>query len=377
MTESALQQNAEGTRPNRNLSVELRWQSRATAPFTLDVRFVASPGITVLFGASGSGKTTILDCIAGLRKPDCGRVAIGDRVLFDSGSRTDIPIAGRRVGYVLQNLALFPHMTASENIAYGLTHVNAAERTCRIEAISNSLGIAHVLGRRPVDISGGERQRVALARTLVTEPHVLLLDEPLSGIDLPAKSRIINDLRIWNDEHGIPIFYVTHDRSEVFALAENVIAIEQGKVIAQGGPLDVLDRPQYEAIAQLSGVENIFEATVEALHEDRGTMTCSIGPVQLEAPFASMQPGTKARLGIRAGDILLATVMPQGLSARNIITGRILSLSRRDAITVAQVDCGVIFEVHLTPHAQQSLGLTNDSHVWLVVKTHSCHLLRR
>lgn len=378
MTERTLIETNDAARQDDVLSVDVRTKPFSRSGFSLNVRFTARAGITVLFGASGAGKTSVLDCIAGLTMPAIGRISIGERVLLDSSLKVNVPINLRRVGYVLQDLALFPHMTAGENICYGLAHLTSVERCARLEKVADSFAIAHVLERRPRDISGGESQRVALARALVTDPDLLLLDEPLSGLDLPTKSRIIDDLRTWNDAHRIPILYVTHDRSEVFALAEHVIAIEKGNVLTEGSPFDVLENPQHEAVAQLSGFENIFDAKVKALHHDRGTMTCMLGQVDLEVPLAQVKVGSVVRLGIRAGDILLATVRPEGLSARNILAGRIRTLSRRDVVTVAQVECGnATFEVHLTPHAQSALGLVPDREVWLVLKTHSCHRLRQ
>jgi molybdate transport system ATP-binding protein len=362
---------------NRGLMLDVRTGKIASDgdPFAIDVRFAAPVGVTVLFGASGAGKTTVLDCIAGLRCPQSGRIVSGETVLFDSASRTDVAVSNRHVGYVFQTLALFPHMSAEDNIQYGIANYSPSERRARVDEIAESFGIGHLLKRRPRQISGGERQRVALARTLVTDPMVLLLDEPLSGLDLSTKSRIMNDLKRWNDKHRIPILYVTHDRAEVFAMAERVVVLERGTVIAQGSPFDVLEIPRRESIAQLSGFENVLDGTVKVQHEDRGTMTCAVGTIELEVPLARISAGAPVRIAVRAGDILLATVRPQGLSARNIIPGRIVSLARRDMVAVAHVDCGTIFEVHLTPHAQQSLGLSEGGEVWLVLKTHSCHLL--
>jgi molybdate transport system ATP-binding protein len=354
-------------------------------PFALSLRFQGPSGITVLFGASGAGKTTVLSCVAGVVRPDSGKIVVGDRVLFDSARHIDVAIARRRVGYVFQNLALFPHLTALENVAYGIGSLSSSDRTERAVAMLDKMRIGHLAHRRPRDISGGERQRVALARALVTEPDILLLDEPLSGLDLPTKSRIIDDLRSWNDEHQVPVLYVTHDRAEVFSLAERVILLEKGSVVAHGSPYEVFERPAHELTAQLAGFENIFDATVVELHDGRGTMTCTVGRTQLEVPWsanfkgcAEAQPGNerKIRVGVRAGDILLATSPPQGLSARNVILGRIEALTRRDRMMVAQVDCGVMFEVHLTPHACDALGLRVSQEVWLVIKTHSCHLLQ-
>jgi len=216
---------------------------------------------------------------------------------------------------------------------------------------------------------------VALARSLVTDPTILLLDEPLAGLDAPTKSRIVEDVRTWNESRRIPVLYVTHSRDEVFALGERVVVLDRGRVIACGTPHEVMTMPRQETIAQLAGFENIFDAQVESVHEDRGTMTCNLGAVQLETPLVRAEVGSQLRVGIRAGDILLATQRPEGLSARNILRGKVISLHRRDVIVAARVDCGIEFEVHLTLAARDALHLGEGREVWLIVKTHSCHLM--
>jgi molybdate transport system ATP-binding protein len=349
--------------------------------FVLEINFQAAPGFTILFGPSGAGKTTVLDCVAGLAKPDSGRINVGDRVLFDAAPHIELPVSKRRVGYVFQSLALFPHLTVEKNIQYGLAHLPFAERAMRTSAILQTFRIAHLAQRYPRDISGGESQRTALARTLVTDPAVLLLDEPLAALDAATKSKIIDDLRQWNQAHRIPILYVTHSREEVFALGERVIVLDAGRIVAQGTPHEVIEAPQQETVAQLVGFENIFDAVVESVHPERGTMTCRIagdgGPVLLETPLVRGGVGSALRVGIRAGDILLATVPPVGLSARNVIPGRITSLEQRDVIVCARVKYRVEMEVHLTLAARDSLQLAPGREVWLVIKTHSCHLMQR
>lgn len=364
-------------------SAEIEISLRKSLPsFALDVSFSVRPGITILFGASGAGKTTLLDCIAGLRQPDAGRIHIGDRTVFDSENGINIAPRERRVGYVFQDLALFPHLTVESNIGYGISAVHAEERRRRITKTLESLGIEHLRRRRPAQLSGGERQRVALARALVTEPSVLLLDEPLAALDLPIRMKIADDLRLSVQNLPIPVLYVTHNRDEVFMLGERLLVLENGKLIAQGTPHEVLSAPRGETIAQLAGFENIFDARVVAIHEDRGTMTCRVGSerfesaqVELETPLVRAEQGTKLRVGISAGDILLATSTPIGLSARNILPGRLLSLSQRDALIIARVDCGVELTVHLTLGARDALDLQPGKQVWVIVKTHSCHLL--
>jgi molybdate transport system ATP-binding protein len=349
--------------------------------FNLEVEFQSAPGFTILFGPSGAGKTTLLDCVAGLAQPDTGRIAIGNRILFDAAQNIDLPVAQRHVGYVFQSLALFPHLTVEQNVHYGLAHLPAAERAAQASAILQAFRIAHLAQRYPREISGGESQRAALARTLVTDPAVLLLDEPLAALDASTKSKIIDDLRQWNQAHRIPILYVTHSREEVFALGERVIVLEAGRIVAQGTPHEVITAPLQETVAQLVGFENIFDAVVESVHPARGTMSCRIagdgGPVLLETPLVRGGVGSELRVGIRAGDILLATSVPVGLSARNVIPGRIVALEQRDVIVVARVKCRIEMEVHLTLAARDSLQLTPGREVWLVIKTHSCHLMHK
>jgi molybdate transport system ATP-binding protein len=351
--------------------------------FKLEVEFTAAPGFTILFGPSGSGKTTVLNCVAGLNTPDAGRIAVGDRVLFDAQTKTSVPVSKRKIGYVLQDLALFPHLTVEENAEYGLVHLPRSERERQAMDILREFHIDHLRNQRPTKISGGERQRVALARSLVTDPCVLLLDEPLAALDAATKSKIIDDLRQWNIQHPIPILYVTHSREEVIALGERVLIIEQGHMIAQGTPHEVLRAPLQETVAQLAGFENIFDASVWLVHEDRGTITCRLPGtnagtlVLLETPLINAQPGTHLRVGIRAGDILLAIAKPEGLSARNVLPGRLVSLEKRDMVIFARVDCGVEMQVQLTLAARDALRLAESQEVWLVIKTYSCHLMQR
>ncbi len=366
--------------PGGQLRVQLRKRFRreGLSQFELQADFDLAAGFTILFGTSGAGKTTLLDCVAGLQTPDEGTIAIGAASLFDSQSRVNLPPNQRSVGYLLQSLALFPHMTVEQNVHYGLTSLSRSERAVRSGEVLESFHVSSLVQRRPGEISAGERQRVALARTLVTGPRALLLDEPLTALDAVTKARILDDLRAWNQRHRIPILYVTHDREEVFALGERVLVLEQGQIVARGSPHDVLQRPQSETVAQLAGFENIFDCTVTAKHPEYGTMTCNIArsTLGLEAPLVRVNPDLPVRVGIRAGDILLASSKPQGLSARNVLEGTITSLEERDMKVIAIVTCGPTFEVHLTLGARQSLRLETGARVWLVVKTYSCHVMQ-
>ena len=362
-----------------DLEVRIRkGYSNPERSFNLNVHFRALAGFTILFGASGAGKTTLLDCIAGLVDPDDGRIAVGGDDLYDSEKKRNVAAWKRHIGYVHQDLALFPHLTAEENVAYGLRALSAAERKTRSREMLDAFRIDHVRDRRPAQISGGERQRVALARALVTEPRALLLDEPLAALDRPTKSSLVGDLRRWNQHHRVPILFVTHNSEEVFSLGDEVIVLDGGRIVAQGQPHEVMRAPRLETVANLTGFENIFNATVLALHEDRGTMTCQLGnnQVELETPLVRAEVGSRLRVGVRAGDLLLATEPPRGLSARNVLPGTIRQLEQRDVIVSAMVDCGgAEFEVHVTLAARDALQLAPGKGVWVVVKTHSCHLM--
>lgn len=204
--------------------------------FAIDVKFDVPPGVTVMFGPSGSGKTTILQCIAGLLRPDKGLISIAGESVFDSGRGLDLPPQQRRVGYVFQDLALFPHMTAAENIGFGIL-VNGSRREEMVRDVLQRFSIVHVAEHRPREISGGERQRVALARALVVQPRLLLLDEPFSALDDRLKLEIIDDLKQWLRQRRIPVLLVTHDREEAGALGERTLLLNEGKITRQDSPL--------------------------------------------------------------------------------------------------------------------------------------------
>jgi molybdate transport system ATP-binding protein len=345
--------------------------------FVLDLDVEVLPGITILFGPSGAGKSTLLDCIAGLTQPDAGRISIEGEVFFDSEKERDMPPQLRRVAYVFQTLALFPHMTVEANVAYGLADTPQVARSARVAEILQMFRVQELRAQKPREISGGEKQRVALARSLVTLPRVLLLDEPLTGLDAELKASIIDDLRAWNAAHKIPILYVTHSREEVDALGERVIALDHGKMVSEGTPREVLDAPRRRRLAQAAGFENLLDATVLDLREPDGVMRVRLASAacEIEVPLGHAAPGDHVRIAIRAGDILLATEAPRALSARNILEGKIISLERRGTLIVARVDCGAVFTVHVTPGAQRTLELSAEKKVWLVLKTHSCHFV--
>ena len=350
---------------------------RLSDVFALEADLQTPAGFTMLLGPSGCGKSTLLNCIAGFIRPDAGRISLGPQMFFDSSSGVNLPVPQRQLGYLFQNLALFPHMTVQENIQYGLVRLAAEERRARMMAMLESFRIPHLIGRKPGEISGGERQRVALARALVTNPAILLLDEPLSALDTASKSRILDDLRDWNATNRIPVLYVTHSPAEAFAIGDHVVVLESGRILAQGTPQNVLSTPRHETIAQIVDFENVFDATVRSTDEAHGTMICELPntSTQLEVPLGDVKSGALVRIAIRAGDIILATERPHGLSARNTFPGKVLSVRRAGVTALVIVEAGTTFEVHLTPTSMEDLNLGAGTQVWMVIKTYSCNLV--
>jgi molybdate transport system ATP-binding protein len=376
---SSAKANAEGKRQ----AVESISQDGGTVRngFTLDVTFKAEPGVTILFGASGSGKTLTLECIAGIIRPDSGRISIGDQQLFDSQGGVNLPIRSRGVGYVFQDLALFPHLSVRENVEFGMSGLPSRERREQAAAMMEALHIEETAARRPHDISGGEAQRVALARALSCRPRLLLLDEPLSAIDEATKREIIADLKKVNSRLRLPIVYVTHSREEAVSLGERVIVYDRGRITASGLPVEVLGTPVTGTVARLTGVENLFSGRIVTSREGMGTTTVEItdaaGHCLVEIPFCGDPAGSAVTVAVPSGDILLATEEPRLTSARNVIGGRIERIEEKGHGALVSVNAGVVWRASVTREAVRELGLSVGGQVWIALKTHSCYLLDR
>jgi molybdate transport system ATP-binding protein len=367
------------------LDVRVRF-SRATGrqQFQLDAAFQVPAGISILFGPSGAGKSTLLDCVSGLLRPSDARITLQDTILQDSGAGAFLPPRDRHIAYLFQSPALFPHLTVQQNAEFGLRGTHDARhyegQSQKKDTPANLLKmfrVAHLSEHKAGEISGGEAQRVALARALATSPRAVLLDEPLKGLDADLKSSIVDDLRSWNRAHSVPILYVTHHRDEVDALGERVIALDHGRVVNCGVPHAVLDAPRTKRLARASGFENFVSAQILELREADGVMRARLdgSHTELELPLGYAAAGNRVRVAIRAGDILLASQRPAGLSARNILEGTVESIEVRGPTVVCRVNAGVAFQVHITPGALRSLELTAGSRAWLVIKTHSCQLV--
>jgi molybdate transport system ATP-binding protein len=361
------------------LHVEIckRHSGDRSSRFQLEAKLAVSPGVTVIVGQSGAGKTTLLRCIAGLSNPEEGRIAIGDHVLFDSRNKIKLEPAKRGIAFVFQDLALFPHLSVEDNVMYGLRRLDPAERKRRMREIVASFQIEHLTSRFPREISGGEQQRAALARSLVTEPSVLLLDEPLSSLDPRTKVLIIDDLRRWNRTRRIPILYVTHDHDELLALGDRAIVLEQGRIVTDGPPLDVIPNPLRSAVAPRPRFENVFDATVVELREPDGTMVCEVAgtSIHVEAPLARVAVGSEVRIGIRADEILVAASQPATLGDCNVIRGKITRVERSGAMVEVRVNCGAEFRVHLASRSVAPHELGTSADIWMMIRARACHLV--
>ncbi len=289
--------------------------------FDLDVSFDAPPGITVLFGQSGSGKTTIINAVAGLLRTDHARVSVGGRVLCDTDAGICMPPARRRLGYVFQEGRLFPHLTVRQNLGYGRWFAPKTALHADMPAVVEMLGIGHLLDRRPAALSGGEKQRVAIGRALLSGPDMILADEPLAALDASRKAEILPYFESLRDELSVPILYVSHSASEVARLATTVVALENGQVVRQGAAAEVLGDPQVTPLGPRQAGAMI-QARVVKHHRD-GLSELDAGGVQLLVPRVAGASGSALRLHIAAQDVMLATIRPEGISALNIIPAQV------------------------------------------------------
>jgi molybdate transport system ATP-binding protein len=252
------------------LSVELR---KKLAGFTLDVAWTAGDGVAVLFGPSGAGKTLTLQCLAGLLRPDAGRIVVDDRVFYDGASGVDLPPQRRRIGYVFQGYALFPHLSVAANVAFGLRGRPREERERRSAEVIERLGLAGLEARYPSELSGGQRQRVALGRALAIDPALLLLDEPLSALDAPLRRALRDELREILAAWGTAAVVVTHDFIEAYRLADRIVVYEQGRVIQSAPRAELLWQPASQAVAQIMGLKNVLHGTVVKATAERIQLT--------------------------------------------------------------------------------------------------------
>lgn len=287
--------------------------------FTLDVDFQTWTGVTALFGRSGTGKTTIVNALSGILRPDFGQIAIGDDVLLDTTHNVNRPPHRRRLAYIFQDARLFPHLTVEQNLRYGSYFATKRSTPANRTSIVDMLGIGHLTQRRPSALSGGERQRVAIGRALLSRPLAILADEPLASLDNERKEEILPYFERLRDEAKVPILYVSHSVSEVARLANDVVALDGGRIVRQGPANEILGDPSVLATgARQAGA--ILKVTVRAHHRD-GLTELDAGGTPLFVPRIQQSVGAPIRVRISASDVILSRARPEGLSALNIVAG--------------------------------------------------------
>jgi molybdate transport system ATP-binding protein len=290
--------------------------------FNIEPRIAASEGITVLFGPSGAGKSLTLRCVAGLVRPDRGRIVIGNRVVFDSEAGVNLPPQQRRVGYVPQDYALFPHLSVAQNIAFGLDRFSRRERQQTVEEMLAWTGLSELAGRRPTELSGGQQQRVALARALARRPEVLLLDEPFAALDAPVRARLRQEVRELRQRFSLPILFVTHDLSEASFIADQIAVFDRGRVRQIGSPNEVLMRPADLRVARAVGVKNVLAGRV--LERSPQRLDVQVGQVVLTCPPYPFEPGAAVYLCIRPERILFQRDDRPARAKPNLMGGEII-----------------------------------------------------
>jgi len=356
------------------MSLLLKNVSLPLADFTLEVNVEIRSPITVIFGPSGSGKTSLLDLVAGLRPAESAFIQLGDQILTDTSRSIFVPPRRRGIGYVAQDLALFPHLSVRQNLLYG--HRSPGNQRFTFDQIVDLLEIGPLVHRGVTQLSGGEKQRVALARALLTSPRLLLLDEPLANLDIQLKRKILPYLARIRDEFRIPILYVTHDRFETLSLADDMVVLINGR-LAQTGPVnEVFSRPANLDVAGILTVETIQPGRIIKTVDD--LVTVAVANTLLSAVEPNLPSGTtNVHVCIRADDVILLKGGNAPSSPRNHLPAIVHSVNREGTLMRVELDCGFRLAALLTKQACEELAVKSGDRVLALVKAPHVHLIPR
>jgi molybdate transport system ATP-binding protein len=330
------------------------------------------PRVTVLFGPSGCGKTTVLRCLAGLERPDEGEIRFGGERWFEASAGVSLPAQRRGIGFVFQDYALFPHLDVTANVGFGLAGLPAGEQRRRVAAMLDRLELGGLAGRRPRELSGGQQQRVALARALVREPRLLLLDEPLSALDAVLRDVLRDELRRLLLQAGIPAVVVTHDRNEALVLGDDLVVMDEGRVLQSGPVIEVFNRPASAEVAGIVGVETRQPGRVVAVHE--GLAEVAVGTARL---LAVASPGVPrdVLICLRGEDVILQREPGPASSVRNRLAARVVGVQPSVPLTRVELDAGFPLFAWVTRPACEELGLAPGEQVTALFKASAVHLL--
>ena len=336
----------------------------------------AGPFVTVLFGPSGCGKTTVLRCLAGLERPEQGRVTAGADVWLDAGRRVWKPPQARGVGYLFQDYALFPHLRVADNVAYGLAGQTLETRQAVLEDVMTRFELAALRDRFPSELSGGQQQRVALARAMACRPRLLLLDEPLSALDAPTREQTRRGLRELLRSMATPAVVVTHDRLEAMALADQVIVMHEGAVRQAGTVEQVFGRPADLTVAAIVGVETVVRGTVVSV--EAGLVTVAVGPQRTHVlAVAEGCAAGEVDVCVRAEDVMLQREPPDHVSGRNRLRADVRAVTNEGPLVRVSLDCGFPMTAVITRPAREELGLVEGETVTALIKATAIHLIPR
>jgi molybdate transport system ATP-binding protein len=344
----------------------------ALGAFRLDAKLDAGVGTTVLYGRSGSGKTSVINAISGLHTPDTGRITLDDNVLFDSKAGINIPVHERRIGYVFQDARLFPHLTVAQNLDFGTRFSAIAVRSKERATLLDTLGIGALLQRHPAALSGGEKQRVALGRALLSSPRLLLLDEPLAALDEARKQEIMPYLERLRARGGPPMIYVTHDMSEIVRLADRLVVLRDGACVVQGLAEDVLGDPMNVKLIGVQDAGALLRGVIDH-HAQDGLTAIRLSAGMLHVPHVDLDVGAQVRLRIRAQDVILSLKAPEGLSTQNALQVRITDIHVGDGPSVAiGLRAGSDRLIaRITARALSDLQLQKGQSIWAILKANA------
>jgi molybdate transport system ATP-binding protein len=341
--------------------------------FLLDAQFeLPTPGVVALFGRSGCGKTTLVNVIAGLLGADSGRVELDESLLLDTDRGINVPPEKRRIGYVFQDARLFPHMRVEANLRYALKRAAVAPFV-GMDRVLELLDLEALMGRRTHELSGGERQRVAIGRALLSQPSLLLLDEPLASLDASRREEVLPYLETLRDQLAIPMVYVSHNFDEVLRLATHLVLMEAGKTVAQGNLSEMSLHPRVRAIIGSDAVGAIVDGTVLGKELSSGLTRVRVGQGELKVQCGEAAPGTLLRVQLLARDLIVATEPPRHLSVRNSLAGVITRVTDDvDDSDLIEIDIGgLLIMARVTKAATLELGLAPGKPVWALAKTAS------